>query len=57
MVGSFQSLFKEPKHLTPKQEIQHEIQLLSDAPFRNVGMYRILVIENEEIKKKNPRAG
>ena len=32
VVDSFQGLFKEPKHLPPKREIQHELQLISDAP-------------------------
>ena len=36
VVDSFQSLFKEPKHLPPKWEIQHEIQLMFDAPLPNV---------------------
>ena len=52
MVDSFQNLFKEPKNLPPKREIQHEIQLMSDVPFPNTGMYRLSVIDNEEIKKK-----
>ena len=47
MVDSFQSLFKEPKHQPPKREIQHEIQLMSDAPLPNDGMYPMSVIENE----------
>ena len=52
MVDYFQSLFKEPKHLPPKREIQHEIQLMSDAPHPNVRMYHMSVIENEEIMKQ-----
>ena len=52
MVDSFQNLFKEPKNLPPKREIQHEIQLMPDAPLPNIGMYRLSVIENEEIKKQ-----
>lgn len=52
VVDSFQSLLKEPKHLSPKWEIQHEIQLMYDAPLPNVGNYRMSVIENEKIKKQ-----
>jgi len=52
VVDSFQNLFKEPKHLPPKQEIQHEIQLMYDAPLPNIGMYRLPVIDNKEIKKQ-----
>ena len=47
VVKSFQSLFKEPKHLPPRREIQHEIELMSNAPLPNVGMYHMSVIENE----------
>ena len=47
VVDSFQNLFKEPKHLPPKWEIQHEIQLMSNAPLPNVGMYHMFVIENK----------
>lgn len=32
--------------------MQHEIQLQSDAPLPNIGMYHMWVIENEEIKKQ-----
>ena len=52
IVDSYKDLFKEPKSLPPKWERQHEIQLQSDAPLLNIGMYRMSVIENEEIKKQ-----
>ena len=45
-------MFKEPKIKPPKQEIQHEIQLQSNAPLPNIGMYHLSVIENEEINKQ-----
>ena len=38
--------------MPPKREVQHEIQLQSDASLPNIGMYRLSVIENEEIKKQ-----
>jgi len=38
-VENFPILFKEPKHLTHKQGIQHELQLMSKAPLPNVRMY------------------
>lgn len=38
--------------MPPKREVQHEIQLQSDAPLPNIGMYRLSVIGNEEIKKQ-----
>ena len=37
-VETFSVLFKEPKHLTHKQGIQHELQLMSKAPLPNVRM-------------------
>lgn len=52
IVESFSSIFEEPKYLPPKGEIQHEVQLLSDATLPNFGMYHMSFIENEEIKKK-----
>ena len=45
-------MFKEPKGLSPKRGIQHEIQLQQDCPFPNIGMYRMSVMENDEIKKQ-----
>eukprot|EP00253_Pinus_taeda_P033751 PITA_33751 len=42
----------EPSGLPPKREIQHEIHLQDDAPFPNIGMYMLLAIEMEEIKKQ-----
>jgi len=38
-VEIFLVLFKEPKHLTHKQGIQHELQLMSKSPLPNVRMY------------------
>ena len=38
--------------MPPKREIQHEIQLQQDCPFPNIGMYRMSIIENVEIKRK-----
>jgi len=52
LVDSYQIWFKEPKHLPLKWEIQHEIQLLFAAPNPNVKMYRMSIIENEEINKQ-----
>ena len=38
--------------MPPKREIQHEIQLQQDCPLPNIGMYRMLIIENVEIKRQ-----
>ena len=38
-VEYFPRLFKETKHLAHKREIQHKVQLMSNAPLPNVRMY------------------
>jgi hypothetical protein len=52
VVNQFDEMFKEPKVLPPKRGIQHEIQLQQDCPLPKIGMYRMLVMENAEIKKQ-----
>jgi hypothetical protein len=52
VVNQYDEMFKEPKGLPPKREIQHEIQLQQDCPLPNIGMYRMSVMENVEIKKQ-----
>jgi hypothetical protein len=53
VVNQYDDMFKEPKGLPPKRGIQHEIQLQQDCPLPNIGMYRMSVMENTEIKKTN----
>ena len=38
--------------MPPKRGIQHEIQLQQDCPLPNIGMYRMSVMGNVEIKKQ-----
>jgi hypothetical protein len=52
VVNQYDDMFKEPKGLPPKRGIQHEIQLQQDCPLPNIGMYRMSVMENTEIKKQ-----
>jgi hypothetical protein len=52
VVNQYDEMFKEPKGLPPKRGIQHEIQLQKDSPLPNIGMYRMSVMENVEIKKQ-----
>ena len=52
IVSNHDDIFQEPDGLPPKREIQHEIHLQKDSPFPNVGMYRMVVVEITEIKKK-----
>ncbi|MCZ2221971.1 reverse transcriptase family protein, partial [Corynebacterium pilbarense] len=51
-VNQYDEMFQEPKGLPPKRGIQHEIQLQQDCPLPNIGMYRMSVMENAEIKKQ-----
>jgi hypothetical protein len=53
VVNQYDEMFKEPKGLPPKRGIQHEIQLQQDCPLPNIGMYRMSVMENAEIKNKS----
>jgi hypothetical protein len=52
VVNQYDEIFKEPKGLPPKRGIQHAIQLQQDCPLPNIGMYRMSVMENAEIKKQ-----
>ena len=51
VVLEYDILLQEPKGLPPKKEIIHDIILQQDAPLPNIGMYRLLALENAEIKK------
>lgn len=51
-VSEYDVLFQEPKGRLPKKEIVHDINLQQDAPLHNIGMYRLSVLENAEIKKQ-----
>jgi hypothetical protein len=52
VVNQYDEMFKEPKGLPPKRGIQHEIPLQQDSPLPNIGMYRMSIMENYEIKKQ-----
>ena len=52
LISNYHELFQEPRGLPPKREIQHEIHLQHDAPLPSIGLYRMLTIEMEEIKKQ-----
>ena len=47
VVDAHHEMFKEPTGLPPKREIQHEIKLQKDRPLLNIGMYRMLIMEND----------
>ena len=44
-------MFREPKGLPPKREVEHEIQLFLDSPLPNIGLYGQFFIEESEVKK------
>ena len=50
LISNYNELFQELWRLPPKREIQHKIHLLHDTPLPNINMYRMSVIEMEEIK-------
>jgi len=52
LISNYDEMFQEPRGLPSKREIQHEIHLQHDAPLPNIGMYKMLTIEMEEIKKQ-----
>nr|CAD1831088.1 unnamed protein product [Ananas comosus var. bracteatus] len=55
LIGEHQDLFQKVQGLQPKRAVEHEIQLISDAPLPILGMYRNSVVENEEIKRQHAR--
>lgn len=52
VVNQYDEMFREPKGFPPKRGIQHEMQLQQDSPLPNIGMYRMSVMESQEIKNK-----
>jgi hypothetical protein len=52
LVNQYDEMFQEPKGLPPKRAIQHEIRLQQDCPLPNIGIYRMSVMDNVEIKKQ-----
>jgi hypothetical protein len=55
VVNQYDEMFQELKGSPPKRGIQYEIQLQQDFLLPNIGMYKMSVMENVEIKKTNPR--
>lgn len=40
LLESFEEIMQEPKELPPKRQVEHDVQLLPDAPIPNVGLYK-----------------
>jgi len=38
--NEYRGFFKEPKRIPTKRDVEHEIQLLSESPLPNIGLYR-----------------
>jgi hypothetical protein len=51
VIYNYDEIFRELGGFPPKRGIQHEIYLQQDAPLPNVGMYMMLALEMEEVKK------
>jgi hypothetical protein len=51
IVSYYDEIFQVPKVLPLKRQVEHGIQLQQDVPLLNIGMYRLSVLENAEIKK------
>jgi hypothetical protein len=47
----YKGVVKDPKGIPPKRDVEHEIQLLLDSPFPNIGLYRDFILEVNEVKK------
>jgi len=45
-------VFKEPKGIPPKRDVEHEIQLFPESRFSNIGLYRQSILEVDEVKKQ-----
>ena len=52
LLQAYKDVFREPKGLPPKRELEHEIQQLPDSPLPNIGLYMHSVIEASEVKKQ-----
>jgi hypothetical protein len=39
LLQEYKDVFKEPKVLPPKRDMEHEIQLFPDSPLSNIGLY------------------
>ncbi|CAL2277904.1 unnamed protein product [Prunus armeniaca] len=48
----FSDLFENVEGLPPQRPVEHEMQLVGESPFPNLGMYRHSVQESEEIKRQ-----
>jgi hypothetical protein len=52
LLHEYKGVFKDPKGIPPKRDVEHEIQLLPDSPLPNIGLYRKFILEVNEVKKQ-----
>lgn len=45
-------MLQEPIGIPLRREVEYKIQLLSDSPLLNIGMYKKFVIEASEVKNQ-----
>jgi hypothetical protein len=50
LLHEYRGVFKEPKGLPPKRDVDHEIQLFLDSPLPNIGPYKQFVLEVNEVR-------
>ena len=56
VVNQYDEMYHEFNVFPPKRGIQHEIQLQQYCSLPNIGMYRMSVMENAEIKGSSNQA-
>jgi len=47
----YKGVFRDPKGILPKREVENEIRLFPESPLSNIGLYRQYILEECEVKK------
>jgi hypothetical protein len=45
-------VFKEPKEIPPKRDVEKKIQLFLDSPLSNIGLYKQSGLDSNDVKKQ-----
>lgn len=51
LIVKYSSPFDDILGFPPRRAMEHEIQFVTDSTLPNIGMYRNLALENDEIKQ------
>jgi hypothetical protein len=51
VLQTYRGVFKEPKGIFPKRDVEHKTQLFPESPLLNIGLYRQSILEANEVKK------